>query len=268
MPREPLSVRLRHFFYDHRPVRALRRRLAQTFPRLFPPLPDRDPNTHPFDRQHRVDTGGLIYADKLASGHPHDQLSAGYYATAPSLFHGVMVQWSATLSGDSLADYAFIDVGCGKGRVLMLASQYPFFSVAGVELNPKLARIARRNLARWTRSHRSCHPIAVVNDDILNLPLPARPVVLFLFNSFERELVRMLLERLVEISATRTHPIDLLYLHPEHAQLITLTPRMELLADAVISFSPEDAAADVFNVDADRCVFYRLSGLLPPTAGA
>jgi len=52
---------------------------------------------HPFDVAHGVDTSGLFYPDKLPTGHVHDRYSEGYYATAPSLFHGLMAQWQATL---------------------------------------------------------------------------------------------------------------------------------------------------------------------------
>src|SRR5215472_6482773 len=54
---------------------------------------------HPFDRAHGVDTGGLIYADPAAEGHAGGRHNAGYYATAPSLFHGAMALWRGTLAG-------------------------------------------------------------------------------------------------------------------------------------------------------------------------
>src|ERR1700758_1790356 len=77
--------------------------------RHFPP---REPR-HPFDRAHRVDTGGLVDAGVLSTGHEPDIHSSGYYATAPSLFRGAMEHWTATLEASPfrLPDYAFIDIG-------------------------------------------------------------------------------------------------------------------------------------------------------------
>jgi hypothetical protein len=108
---------------------------------------------HPFDRRHRVDTGGLLYADRLATGHAHDGHNAGYYATAPSLFHGAIDLWRETLpaTASTVSDYTLVDIGCGKGRVLMLASEYGFREIVGVELNRGLARVARKNLRKWLR---------------------------------------------------------------------------------------------------------------------
>jgi hypothetical protein len=98
----------------------------------------------------------------------------------------------------------------------------------------------------------------IVKGDALSFPLPDGPVVLFFFNSFEREMVRMWLERLVELAATRTAPIDLIYVHPEHRELFLQAPAIEVLADEVMPFSEEDAAADVFGVAMDRYAIYRM----------
>jgi SAM-dependent methyltransferase len=219
---------------------------------------------HPFDRKHGVDTGGLIYADGLVTGHEHDRQSAGYYATAPSLFHGAMAGWNATLARSEfgLSDYTFVDIGCGKGRVVMLASEYAFREVAGVELNPRLVAVARRNVRRWMRWPRTCRNVRIVRDDTLSIPIPDGPVVLYFFNSFERGLVELLLARLVEAAATRAAPIDVIYVHPEHGGLFAETRTMELLADEAIAFSAEDAAADVFGVGFDCFAIYRLPGCL------
>jgi SAM-dependent methyltransferase len=215
---------------------------------------------HPFDRQHRVDTSGLLYAPALVSGHPNDFYSEGYYATAPSLFHAALARWHQTLYSLAIADYTFIDLGCGKGRVLLMASVYPFKAVMGVELNQKLATIAQKNLAKWMRRPRACRNATVFEGDVLEMPIPDGPVVLFLFNSFEAEMVRGLLVRLAESSRTRSAPIDLIYVHPEHDNLARKTPGIERLADETIPLSAQDAAADAFDVTFDQCCVYRLPG--------
>lgn len=223
-------------------------------------ISSRQQSTHPYDRLHGVDTSGLIYPDALAAGHPNDLYSEGYYATAPSLFHSALALWQASLHGLSLADYTLVDLGCGKGRVLMMASEYPFPAITGVELSAKLARVARKNLARWMRTSRACSAVSVIDGDVLEFRMPEGPAVLFLFNSFEAEIMRSLLERLVEASRTRSTPIDLIYLHPEHDNLVRRTAGVERLADENIPFSAEDAAADAFLVNVDQCCIYRLAG--------
>ena len=223
-------------------------------------------DVHPFDREHGVDTSGLLYADKLATGHAHDAASEGYYATAPSLFHGALARWQATLihsplasRPSSLSDYTFIDLGCGKGRVLMMAADYPFLKVSGVELSPKLAKVARHNLARWLSTRRACRNVTLQVGDVMQLRLPDGPVILFLFNSFGAEVMTKLLEGLVAAGKIRTAPIDLICVHPEHDGLVRQAG-LEGLVDEEIPFSPVDAAADAFDVTFDRCTVFRLWG--------
>ena len=218
------------------------------------------PERHPFDRVHGVDTGGLLYAGRLATGHAHDGHNAGYYATAPSLFHGAMDLWRRTLpaTGCSVSDYTLVDIGCGKGRVLMLASQYEFREIIGVELNFRLVRCARKNLHKWiTRVGQSAR-VLIMEGDALEMPLPDGPVALFYFNSFERELTGKWLSYLAGLAAHRNGPLDLIYIHPEFDAQVRQVPGMQPLAHADIPFSEEDAAADVFGVHEDLCSIYRL----------
>ena len=41
----------------------------------------------------------------------------------------------------------FVDFGCGKGRVLLIASQYKFNKIIGIEFSPELVDIARSNVS-------------------------------------------------------------------------------------------------------------------------
>ncbi len=101
---------------------------------------------HPFDERFGVETSGLLY--DLRSGHQHDVYNNGYFAVAPSVFHAVMRAMLEQLHLDCHR-FCFVDVGSGKGRALLLASDYPFRKIIGVELSPELDRIARANIARY-----------------------------------------------------------------------------------------------------------------------
>lgn len=224
--------------------------------------------THPFDLRHGTDTGGLLYASDLVSGHAHDEFNEGYYATTPSLFRGLVARWvdllASTSQGDErralrLEDYAFVDLGCGKGRALLLASEYRFRTVTGLELHPGLCAVAEKNARRWLRRKRACGRISVLCADVLAAPIPDGPVVLFLFNSFSAEVVRGLMEQLTERSRGRSAPIDLLYVHPDQAAIVERAPGVEVLFNGDIFFSREDRLADVFGVGVDRCGVYRIT---------
>jgi SAM-dependent methyltransferase len=238
----------------------LRRTLIKTgkhlYRRVFPiKIP-----VHPFDLRHGIDTSGLIGKALLDSGHAHDRFITGYWGTSPSLFRNALEHWQESLTQTHYIcqDFALIDIGCGKGRVVMLASDHPFRQVIGVELNPELATIAQKNLEIWKRSTHACKDLAILNADALAVPVPDCPVVFYLYNPFDAPVVELFLNRLASLTATRSEPIDLIYARPEHAHLFDLIPGMNLIYEGEAPFTPEDTAADAFQTRAQDYRIYRL----------
>jgi hypothetical protein len=176
---------------------------------------------HPFDLWHGVDTSGLIGGRHLSSGNTRDRHITAYLGTAPSAFLDVLARWNESLSDGpySSRDYVFIDVGCGKGRTVMLASDLPFRRVVGVELHPALVSIARKNLIKWKASSHACDDIAVLHADALEFAFPESPTLLYAFNPFDLHATQLLLDRIQAVSLTRSAPIDFIYMNPEHAHL-------------------------------------------------
>ena len=58
-------------------------------------------------------------------------------------------------------DFIFIDLGSGKGRALLMASDYPFRRIVGVELLPQLHRAAQDNLTKYRSETQQCFCRAV-----------------------------------------------------------------------------------------------------------
>lgn len=238
-----------------RPLRAVRdfgRRLRQEF---FPaPTP-----VHPFDREHGVDTSGLLFAEHLASGHTHDDHINAYWGTPSSGFRGVMEHWRQTIPGGAcLEDYSFIDIGCGKGRALMLASEMPFRRIIGVELNPDLTAIAEKNIAAWKNRPHPCVDIEVLNLDALEAPIPDGPAAVYIYNSFNLYVMLPFLDRLRQLALHRPAPIDLIYAQPQQARLLESAPGLTVLATGAIPLSAEDKAACAFGTSTLDYRIYRI----------
>jgi SAM-dependent methyltransferase len=239
-------------------ARILGKRLHREF---FPaPIP-----THPFDLEHGVDTSGLLFAEHLASGHPNDDHINAYWGTAPSGFRGVLDAWQQAIAGTPhpIEDYTFLDIGCGKGRVLMLASDRPFHRIVGVELNPELTATAQTNMAKWRTAPHLCSNIEVLNVDALLAPIPDSPVVLYIYNSFNLYVMLPLLERLQALAAARSTPIDLIYAKPQQATLVDATSGLALLAAGSIPLTPEDRAACAFATTHLDYRIYRFAATAP-----
>ena len=203
----------------------------------------------PFDLEHGVDTGGRIGGSHLGAGHAHDRYSTAYLGTPPSRFRAAIERWRTMPEVRAMGEYAFFDVGCGKGRAVMLASEMGFREVAGVELDPGLARVARENLATWCEQGGARCAVRVLEGDAAEVPLPELPCVIFLYNPFRGPVLRKLLERLEEHAGQRAGEIDVIYLVPEQAAEFAGFPRFRRMWEGMVAMSEEDRRWDDSDVE-------------------
>jgi hypothetical protein len=101
------------------------------------------------------------------------------------------------------------------GRAMLLAAEYPFQQVVGIELNPLLAKVAQHNLEIWQAAGKSRTQMQVICGDAVETPFAKGPIVLFLFNPFGASVMRRLLKRLAVEFADRAGQVDLLYVNNE-----------------------------------------------------
>jgi SAM-dependent methyltransferase len=127
-----------------------------------------------YDWEYRVDTTSATvgWRDRLLG-----VFHSPYQPTEPALFH-VMVN----ALGVQLSDLTFIDLGSGKGRTLLMASEYRFRRVIGVELLPELHRIAKENIERLPGERRHAGSIEAICGDATAYEFPLEPILLYLFN--------------------------------------------------------------------------------------
>jgi SAM-dependent methyltransferase len=244
---------------------------------------------HPFDSEHSTDTGGYLSPREIVTGHAHDALGYGYSAIAPSVFREMIRRWRAMLSDPARgpAAYSFVDIGAGKGRALLLASEIAFRKVIGVELSAELARIAQSNVERWQRVAHPSAKIHALHQDALQFCWPRTSLLVFLYNPFACELVERLLEKLEaaarrgparpgagpdrlgagstwsppkETTGRRTRTIDLLYANPTCADIISKRGTWVLKWTDRIDMSEADQLADPYGTTFDRVSCYRLRG--------
>ena len=214
---------------------------------------------HPFDQLHGTDTGSLIPGNDLATGHRHDRHITAYHGVAPSLFRKLMERWQP-LAQYPLEQTAFVDIGAGKGRAMLLAAEYGFRRIVGVELHPALAAASRSNMERWQAANVG-PPMRLEEGDAMRLRLPAGPCLLFLFNPFDIVLMDRLLHRLKTHFHGRPHDLDILYVNDEQRRLIQEEhPQFHELWRGRIHHSHEDRAADRAIIEHDADGLYVTTG--------
>jgi SAM-dependent methyltransferase len=159
-----------------------------------------------YDWDHRVDTTSATVSW-------HDRLlgifNSPYQPTDPALFHEMM----STLNID-FRQFVFVDIGSGKGRALLIAADYPFRKIIGIELLPALHRVAEENIRKYKSDSQQCFEIAAVCGDACEFLFPSEPLVLYLFNPLpELGLVR-LLGNLEHTLKENPMPVYVLYHNP------------------------------------------------------
>jgi SAM-dependent methyltransferase len=166
-----------------------------------------------FDRDHGVTTHAIAVLTDL------DPERTGDACAHATHYEPVGVRAFIAMLGQvpdaAIRSSAFVDVGAGMGRAVLLATEYPFRQIVGIEVSPALAEIARQNLRTARDFVTRCRDVRIVRADARRHRLPAGDLVVFLYNPFDAQALEALLDRL----AQRRNRGDewLLYHTPVHA---------------------------------------------------
>jgi len=222
---------------------------------------------HPFDAEHNTDTGGLTPGPELKTGHAHDKHNTAYYGIAPSLFRRLIAQWKQTKPPHALSKYSFIDFGAGKGRAMLLASEFNFKEVIGVEFHPDLAKKCRRNIRIWSESQKKTAPLRLLEADATEFIFPKGPCVAYLFNPFGAPVLRRVLKQMEKHKGG----LDILYVNHEREHVIKDQKNFKQLWRGNIPMSSLDAIVDLQIINSqldgeygstgdEACSIYRFKG--------
>ncbi len=172
-------------------------------------LPDRRRQRYgdiDYDFDFHVNTTGATvgWRDRLL-GH----FLSPYQPTEPALFHEML----AALPID-FSQFTFVDLGSGKGRTLLMASDYPFQKIIGVELLPALHHTAEENVRAYNSAAQKCHALELVLGDAQEYALPTDPLLLYLFNPLPQTALEKVISRLRESLQTVPRPVYVIYHNP------------------------------------------------------
>jgi len=175
---------------------------------------ERQDSDSTFDDQWNVDTGGIYRPAE-------DQVCGENWA------HGIRYQavdareLRETLNGLGIhyGDFTFLDFGSGKGRALLVASEFGFKRIVGVEYCADLNRIAAENLRRHREAVRQCKEIELITADATKVTLPGDPLVLFLFNPFSRAVMSQVVNNVTDSFREKPRRMMVIYFTPYDADL-------------------------------------------------
>lgn len=138
----------------------------------------------------------------------------------------------------------FVDLGSGKGRTLLIASEY-FKRVKGIEFSEELCKIAKRNIMIYSKKKKEqlCDKIQVIYADVADYNINDEENVFFMYNPFDETVLKKFLMN-IEVSINKTpRTVWIIYYYPAHRDVI----------DKLSAFKQERH----MNMDGIECIIYK-----------
>jgi hypothetical protein len=170
-------------------------------------LPRQQAIDEAFDKEFGVDTAGEISLSDVGIAAADVERGHGRYRPV----------WARVLHAAlgalriEFEPFVFIDYGSGKGKALLLASDYPFAEIRGIEFARPLHDLAQQNIAKYKNPAQRCHVLHSECIDALHFVPPERPLVCFFFNPFDDATTAAVLDTLHESVRRRARQVFIIY---------------------------------------------------------
>jgi SAM-dependent methyltransferase len=183
-----------------RAVKSLRNQgFAASVVKLAGPFADRW-----FDRKYGTETCTIMELDHFAIESPNKDHCFRYQPTRVLPLRKAF----AVVRQMAPADSVLLDLGCGKGRVLLVAAEQGFRRIRGVEFAAELCQTARRNIAAFKARTGNSAEIQVIQGDVTHYKIQPEENIFFLFNPFDPVIFSKALDNVA--MSLRSHPRELL----------------------------------------------------------
>lgn len=174
-----------------------------------------------FDMKHKVqtdgDTGDWTYLSDLEITSPNWIYGTNYAGSEPPRFLAAL-----SCLNIRFEDFLFVDFGSGKGRALLMASEFPFKRIIGVEFSPELHAIAQRNIKQYESPTQKCKSIDSVCLDFTDWQLPMESCVLYFYDPCEDPVLVKVLSNIRRSLEAHARPLYLIYVAPKNERLLDL----------------------------------------------
>jgi SAM-dependent methyltransferase len=107
----------------------------------------------------------------------------------------------------------FVDIGCGKGRVLCVAAHHGFKKITGIDFSKDLCIAAEENLSLTQKEFNDLQ-YKVINNDAFYFEIPEDVDCIFMFNPFDDVIMSGVAENILKSFEANPRTITLIYVNP------------------------------------------------------
>lgn len=157
---------------------------------------------HNYENKFGIETSELYYYKDDISEFRDGQ---AYHPTAYYLLEKMIANM------EFHCDDVFVDLGCGKGRVVLFLALQNLKKVIGIELHKDLANAAKSNMTKMKSKLNT--PVEIINKDATNFNLE-NCTIFFLNNPFGYKTMEKIIGNINKSLLTNPRKIKILYRHP------------------------------------------------------
>jgi len=173
-----------------------------------------------YDVKYRYDTYSWVPVDKLDVKEEQKEHAVIYQATRVIPLRRLFKKLNIP------KEYSFVDIGCGKGRVLLIAAEYGFKNIKGIEFSSNLTTIADKNILKYKTKTKSNTNFDVITIDAAEYKFNEIENVFFLFNPFDEVILKKVLDNIHESLKQHTRRVWMIYANAVHRELIEKTMKI------------------------------------------
>ncbi len=124
-----------------------------------------------------------------------------------------------------------VDFGCGKGRVLLIASEFGFRKIRGVEFARELCEVAKKNCAAVASGTRDQLEWQITEMDAAKYAVRPDETVFFMYNPFDETVMEGVLDNVSASLRDRPRRALVIYYNPRASGVIEGRKEFTLLRD-------------------------------------
>jgi len=178
-------------------------------PRKYHLLPGLQRLDEEFDSRFGVDTASVISLADLDVTGENQVFGVSYWPTTYQKFRELLAYLPIRPE-----NFTFIDFGSGKGKALLMASEFPFNAVIGIEISKQLCEAASHNILSFISPSRTCTPVELLCMDAASFTIPPDRLVCYFYNPFEEPVMAQVVQRLEDSLREVPRDVFVVYLNP------------------------------------------------------
>jgi 16S rRNA G966 N2-methylase RsmD len=180
-----------------------------------------------FDLKYKTDTSSWVTLDDLNIDDSAKKRASGYQPTHAFQLRKLLRTLSIPINK------VMIDLGSGKGKVLLIASEFGFREARGIEISRRLCNIAINNCHIYKQLTNNETNFVVINSDVINYNMRDDEDVFYMFNPFDEYVLKQMMKNISESILRQNRKIWIIYRNAIYKDIIDTNKYFTKITDFI-----------------------------------